>query len=408
MRTLFSLFMLSAILATQCLFAQADRKDKAIFVETKNEFFEKIKKESEKFSKKEEAPKKELRMDFSSIALPTSIEQFTKQWHTPPLSQGNSGMCWCFSTTSYFESEIYRLTKRQIKLSELYTVYWEYVEKTKRFIRERGNSEFAEGSESNAVTRIWKEYGIVPAEAYSGLLPGQVYHDHSTMFNEMNTYLNSLKTSKGWNEDEAIATIKSILNHYLGEPPAAVTVNGKRMTPKEYRDNVVQLKLDDYYEFMSFVEKPYYQKAEYEVPDNWWHSKEYYNVPLDDFMAVLKKAVRKGQTVCIGGDVSEAGYVTTAGAAMVPTFDIPSAFIDENARQFRFSNRTSGDDHGIHIVGYLEKDGKDWYLIKDSGSGSRNNSHPGYLFYHEDYVKLKMLGFTVHKDIIEDLLKKFK
>jgi len=38
-------------------------------------------------------------------------------------------MCWCFSTTSFLESEIYRLTQRKIKLSELHTVYWEYVEK---------------------------------------------------------------------------------------------------------------------------------------------------------------------------------------------------------------------------------------------------------------------------------------
>jgi bleomycin hydrolase len=66
---------------------------------------------------------------------------------------------------------------------------------------------------------------------------------------------------------------------------------------------------------------------------------------------------------------------------------------------------TTGDDHGIHLVGYKEMDGKDWYLIKDSGSGSRNNTHPGYYFYHEDYVKLKMLGFMVHKDAVKGLVK---
>jgi bleomycin hydrolase len=49
--------------------------------------------------------------------------------------------------------------------------------------------------------------------------------------------------------------------------------------------------------------------------------------------------------------------------------------------------------------------GTDWYLIKDSGAGSRNNNHPGYYFYHEDYTKLKMLGFMVHRDMVEDLLK---
>jgi bleomycin hydrolase len=130
-------------------------------------------------------------------------------------------------------------------------------------------------------------------------------------------------------------------------------------------------------------------------------------VPLEEFMALVRKAVRKGYTVALGGDTSEPGYEGHAGVAIVPTFDIPSPFIDENARQFRFSNGTTTDDHGIHLVGYVEKDGRDWYLIKDSGAGSRNNSHPGYYFYHEDYLKLKIMDFTVHKSVADELLKKF-
>ena len=155
------------------------------------------------------------------------------------------------------------------------------------------------------------------------------------------------------------------------------------------------------------MEKPYYQKVEYDVPDNWWHSKEYYNVPLDQFMSILKNAIRNGYTMALGGDTSEPGYEGHAGVAVVPSFDIPADAIDESSRQFRFSNHTTTDDHGIHLVGYTEKDGTDWYLIKDSGSGSRNNSHPGYYFYREDYVKLKMMGFTVHRDAATEILKKF-
>lgn len=386
--------------------AQAVRRDRAIFVEPKNEFLDSVKKQAAQFIAKPQTPKKQLRLDFSGLYRPSSVSEFKSYWHNKPVSQALSGMCWCFSATSYFESEIYRLTKREIKLSELFTVYWEYVEKARRFVEERGNSNFGEGSEANAVMRIWKTYGIVPAEAYSGTKSGQMFHDHGKVFEEMNRYLQSLKTSNAWDADEAINTIKSILNHYLSEPPKAVIVEGKTMTPKEYLEKVVKLNLDDYVEVMSLMEKPYYEMVEYEVGDNWWHSKEYYNVPLDEFMGATKKAIRSGQTVCIGGDVSEPGYEGHAGVAIVPTFDIPSEYIDENARQFRFSNGTTGDDHGIHIVGYLEKDGKDWYLIKDSGSGSRNNPHPGYYFYSEDYVKLKMLGITVHKDVVRDLLKK--
>ena len=45
-------------------------------------------------------------------------------------------------------------SKKEVKLSEIYTVYWEYLEKARRFVRERGNSAFGQGSEANAVPRI--------------------------------------------------------------------------------------------------------------------------------------------------------------------------------------------------------------------------------------------------------------
>ncbi len=398
-----SVFML---VITGSLLAQVSHRDRAVFVEPKNEFIDSVKKVAEQYVTRPQPVKKQMQLDFTNLYKPSSVNDFKKVWHSKPISQALSGMCWCFSTTSYFESEIYRLTKREIKLSELYTVYWEYVEKARRFVEERGNSAFGEGSEANAVSRIWKTYGIVPAESYSGMKPGQKFHDHGKLFEEMNAYLQGLKVSNAWNEEEAIGTIKSILNHYIGEPPKSITVDAKSMTPKQYLEQVVRLNLDDYVEIMSLAEKPYYQMVEYEVPDNWWHNKEYFNVPLDEFMAAIKKSIRSGYSVCLGGDVSEPGYEGHAGVAIVPTFDIPSEYIDENAREFRFSNGTTSDDHGIHLVGYLEKDGKDWYLIKDSGSGSRNNTHPGYYFYSEDYVKLKMLGFTMHVDIVKELLKK--
>jgi bleomycin hydrolase len=50
-----------------------------------------------------------------------------------------------------------------------------------------------------------------------------------------------------------------------------------------------------------------------------------------------------------------------------------------------------------------------WFLIKDSGSSARNNpQNPGFYYYHEDYVKLKMMTYTVHKDMVKDVLVKFQ
>ena len=413
MKKIVVLFLI--VLSSTIVFAQkTPRKDKAIFKEYKAGYYQNsILKGIEAYENKDTVPKvtKKFKIDFTGMDIPTSVDQFTKSWYQPPISQGNTGTCWCFSTTSYFESEIYRLYKKEVKLSEMYTVYWEYVEKAKRFVKEKGNSAFAEGSEANAVTRMWKKYGIIPESDYTGMLPGQTFYNHEKMFAEMDTYLKSVKANCAWNEEVVIAIIKSIMNDYMGTPPSKISVEKKEMTPQEYLKNYLKLNLDDYIDVMSLMGKPYNTKCEYKVPDNWWHSADYYNVSLDDYMNIIKYAVKNGFTIALGGDVSEAGFEPYAQVAVVPTFDIPSEYIDENARQFRFSNETTTDDHGIHLVGYYEKDGTTWYLVKDSGAGSRNagkeNKNFGFYFFHEDYVKLKMMDFMVHKDAMKDVLKKF-
>jgi bleomycin hydrolase len=407
--------LLIFILLASLLNAQVVRKDKATFKEYQPGFYmNNILKGIEDYKQTKETPKTDRRfkIDLAGMDLPNNIDLYKKEWYNEPVSQGSTSTCWCFSTTSYFESEIYRLTKQKVKLSEMYTVYWEYIEKAREYIKTKGASAFAEGSEANAVTRIWNTYGVVPEDSYTGLLKDQVYHNHEQMFDEMITYLKSVKAANGWNETLVLETIKSILNSYMGTPPNKVLVGGKEITPQEYLKNVLKVNVDDYVDVTSLMEKPYYTQIEYVVPDNWWHSADYYNLPLDIYTKIIKDAIRKGYTIAVGGDVSEAGFETMTQVAMIPTFDIPSEYIDENARQFRFSNQTTTDDHGLHIVGYVEKNGKDWYLVKDSGSGSRNVSKAsksfGFYFFHEDYVKLKMMDFMIHKDMLKDYLPMFK
>jgi bleomycin hydrolase len=395
------LILLITALLTQLTFAQTPKKDTGKFVEKKNEFWDKIDYENRIYDKDE---KDKFIMNFDGMDLPKSKDEFKTYWHNDPISQGNSGMCWCFCTTSFYESEIYRTTGRKIKLSELHTVYWEYVEKACRYVKKLGNSHFAEGSLGLHIPIIWKKYGVVPADAYTGLEEDEPFHNHEHLFKEMDTYLEYVKENKIWDEEIVLKTVKSILNYHIGEPPTIITVNGDKMTPVEYFNDVIKIDFNNYIDLMSLLEQPYNQYVKYDVPDNWWKSKHFYNIPLDTFMKILKNAIRNGYTMAIGGDVGEPGYYSYTEVAMIPTFDIPSEYIDENARQLRFSNEATTDDHGIHIVGYQERNGSDWFLIKDSGSGSRNGSNKGYYFYHEAYIKLKMMDFVVHKDAIKNFI----
>jgi bleomycin hydrolase len=351
--------------------------------------------------------RKYLSFDFSQVDKPASLKGFVQYFHFPPIRQHRTGTCWCFSTTSFFESEMKRLGKDPVKLSELYTVYWEFVEKARRFIGEKGDSFIAHGSEHNAVIRQMKKYGAVRASDYTGLLSGQTEHDHDKLLQEIRNYLQFCKDNEYWDEEKAISYVISILNKHLGKPPETIDVDGQTLTPKEYLDTVLQLPLDDYVAFISFKSLPFYTKGEFKVPDNWWHSKEYHNVPLDDFYSAIVDASKSGYTAAIGGDISEPGINGEDDVAIVPTFDIPQKLIDQDSREFRFTNRTSTDDHAIHIVGYKEGDGHAWFLIKDSGSSAQKGQFKGYYLYRDDYVKLKILTFMVHKDAVTSLLEKF-
>ena len=394
----------------------AQRKDSASFREKKPGYFQttilKDLNQYQQNSDQSPAPKV-YKMNFAGMDLPKDPAKYKSVWFTDPVSQGNTNTCWGFSTISFYESEVFRLTKQKIKLSEMFIVYYEYIEKAKYFVRSHGTSAFAEGSESNAVTRIMRMYGEVSEKDYSGIKEGQPFHTHAQLYEELNSYMQKIKEMHAWNETEVVNTVRSIMDQYIGSPPVKVNVPGKgNITPKDYVIQVLKLKLDDYIDVMSLNQSPFYKKAEYNVPDNWGHSSDYYNVPLGDFIQGIKNAIRNGYSVAIGGDTSEPGLDPNYQVAMVPSFDIPSDQINDDAREMRFLNGSTTDDHGMHIVGFQEKDGKDWYLIKDSGSGSRNggdgNSCFGYYFFHEDYVKLKIMSYTVHKDAVKDMLTKFK
>jgi len=406
--TFLIIFLMAAF---QVTFSQVE-KDQAVFKAYEPGFYQKvIQKDIQRVKEKmkEEPTRRQFLMDQSELDVPNKVRYYQREWANPVISQGAAGTCWSYSTVSFIESEINRMHGKKVKLSEPYIVYWEYVEKARRFVRERGDSRFTQGSEANAVTRMMNKYGVVPRSVYDGLLHGREYPNHRAMYQEMNDYLQSVEKNNAWNEEQVLSTIKSIMNHHIGEPPATFRVNGRQYTPQSYLQSL-DIDPNNFVEILSYKQKPYWQKVEYEVPDKWWNSKQYINVPLDVFMEIIQEGIRKGYTMSIGGAVSESGFLRSTQTAMVPSWDIPSEYINENARQFRFSNNSTTDDHGMHLVGYHTQNGDDWYLIKDSSSGSRNNDPNapefGYYFFHEDYVKLKMMNFTIHKEAVQDIMRR--
>jgi bleomycin hydrolase len=388
------------------IFNLSRSQDKGVFKPVPSNYYQQILRDVNAYESSQQTTTEHsiLAVDHSKANYPKDPIAYKKVWHNNPISQGLTSTCWCFATMSFYESEVKRITEKEVKLSEMYIVYWEYVERAKYFVQHRGEMFFGEGSETNAVAKIMKLYGVVPQQDYTGKPEGQKFYNHDDMFREIESYLTHVKRNHVWNENEVVKTVKSILEFHMGKVPNQVIVDGKTISPFEYYIDYLKLHSDNYVNFMSLVEYPYNQKALYDVPDNWWRSDDYINISLNDFMKVVKTAITNGYSVGVGGDVSEVGFDKLEQVAIVPDFDIPSSHINEFARQMRFENGSTTDDHAMHIVGYQEVSGKTWYLLKDSGSGSRNCGENcktfGYYFMHEDYLKLKMMTITVHRNVI--------
>lgn len=365
--------------------------------------------------------------------------EFTKINHlecTPVESQGNSGTCWCFSSLSYFESEMMRMgVKNPEILSEMYIVRKAYEEKADRFIRMDGKINFGEGGAFHDIAYVIKRHGIMPKSAYSGFVNGKTEVDHEELFSVLNSFMQTIlqQVQKGHGIGiEWKKAYSAILDAYLGPVPADFTVGGKKYTPKTYAD-FLGFKMNDYVSVTSFTNDPMFEKCEIAIPDNWaWGDS--YNVPLNDMWAVVENALNNGYTIAWGADVSEKGFSYRNGIALVPedesTIQVQgkdnknfnnagadkksNAFLEpvkevnvtQEMRQEGYDGKVTTDDHGMHIVGmYKDQKGTKYLLVKNSWGTS--NLPQGYLYVSEAYFRLKTINVYLHKDgLPKDLAKK--
>ncbi len=345
-----------------------------------------------------------LRLDWSDIKVPAGPDAFDSAWHLPPTPQFYTGSCWAFCSISYLESEIQRLHGREVKLSEMWIVYNEYVEKARRFLREFGHSVVAEGSQDHGTLEVCRLYGVVPREAYVGVLTEDGRHDHTPLMRELNGYLDWVRDSGAWDEERNLDTVRAILDKHLGAPPTEFTYQGSVFTPQSFFSEVCALDLDQYVSCVSRLDAPFGTFVLLDVRDNWRRKDDYLNLPLKDWYDVLRSTIKDGQTVAFGGDNSEPGMDGVHDAAVIPAWDIPAKAIDQESREMRIANGQTGDDHGVHCVGYKKHKGREWFLIKDSNRSSRLGQYEGYYMWDGDYIRLKMLSYLVHRDHLQGLL----
>ncbi len=79
-----------------------------------------------------------------------------------------TGLCWCFATTSFIETEAIRLGKKPVVLSPMFFVIPTYIDKAEKYIRMNGKSCFGPGDLTFSAMSAYRKFGAVPQSVFSG------------------------------------------------------------------------------------------------------------------------------------------------------------------------------------------------------------------------------------------------
>jgi len=320
---------------------------------------------------------------------------------TSVKDQAKTGACWSFATTSLLESEEIRRNNEEIDLSEMFTVRNIYIEKAKNYILRGGKAQFGEGGLGHDEIRAVALYGAVPEREYSGLLNGHTSHNHIELSRDLKNYLDSILNKQPIANDW-LNGFRRILDKYLGVPPKDFTYNGKKFTAISFAKEVLHFDANDYVSLTSFTHQPYYQPFILQVPDNFANG-SFYNLPLNELMQVIKDAISNGYTVSWDADVSNKGFISSAGLAlnMETTAkdvnpDSKELPYDATTRQRLYENLTTQDDHLMHITGIEKsKGGKIFFVVKNSWG--KIGPFEGYINVSEAYLAINTISIVVPK-----------
>lgn len=336
---------------------------------------------------------------------------------TAVQNQAKSSTCWSFSSLSFIESELLRMGKPSVNLSEMFVVHHTYSDKAEKYVRMHGSAHFAAGGAFHDALYVMKKYGIVPQSVYTGMPNGEKEINHEQMDQMLKGMVSGVVAAK----KEVISStawpkaVDATLDAYLGKLPETFDYNGKQYTPQSFAASL-GLNYDNYIEITSFTHHPFYTKFALEIPDNWqW--KEMYNVPLNEFTDIIDNSIMNGYSVAWGADVGEPGFAFKDGVAIIPDLDwkdvkkekMDSVInnpgkqkeITQEMRQMSFDNYETTDDHGMHIIGIVkDQNGTKYYIVKNSW-GAIKNDCGGYFYASEAYVKYKTTSIMINKESLK-------
>ena len=153
--------------------------------------------------------------------------------NTPVKSQGSSGTCWSYAANSFIESEMIRMGKEPVEISQIYTARNAYIEKGKNYVKMHGAITLGDGGALHDVINMYKKYGALPQTEYTGLNYGTTRNQFAEMAAMNKGLLEAVvknpngKLTPNWEK-----AYTSVIDTYLGEVPESFMYKGKKYTKK--------------------------------------------------------------------------------------------------------------------------------------------------------------------------------
>jgi bleomycin hydrolase len=344
-----------------------------------------------------------------SINAQYNFEHIKEISCTPIKNQQRTGTCWSFSTASFIESELLRTGKGEFDLSEMFVVRNIYKDKAFNYVLRQGKANFSQGSLAHDLLRIIAKNGIVLESVYSGKLNTENLHDHSELEKGLKGFLDGIMKGKKLTQKWPNA-FESILDAYLGEVPSEFEYNGRKFTPQSFAE-YLELDTKDYVNITSFSHRPFGSNFILEIPDNYSNG-SFFNMELNELVANVDHALNNGYSIEWDGDVSEKGFSSSHGLAILPE-DIDrndlwsepgkEIAVNQENRQQNFENYSTTDDHLMHLVGIAkDENGGKYYIVKNSWG--EKGKYKGFLYMSESYFKMKTVSVTIHRSgLIKDI-----
>jgi len=318
---------------------------------------------------------------------------------TSVKNQHRSGTCWAYATLGYFESEILRQTGKTYDLCEMFVVNNDYMDCATHYVRMHGYSQISEGGSCDDVLAVLRTHGICPESAMPapGSLTGDSLANFKVFFPELERTVSSIvdKSAKAprhhWQD-----SVRSVIERYIGRCPDSFVYEGKTYTPQSFAATL-GLNLDDYVSLTSYTHHPFGKWFIIEAPYK-WRLKPSYNIPIEQLMDVLDKALDEGYTVAWGGDVT--GDFTRTGLALLPDGVQPS----QELRQAQWDDWRFTYDHVMLVYGKAtDEQGHPFYLVKNSWG--KSGQYGGIWYMSRDYMALNTTYLFLNRHALPEELR---